>query len=76
MSLDPFRNYDAWLERPYQEAAARADAFVDWCEREGVDPDAPDAWDRYEAAIVDAQEAAAEARAEARAEAYDDYDPF
>lgn len=23
---DPFRNYDAWLEKPYQDAADRAEA--------------------------------------------------
>lgn len=26
--MDPFRNYDAWLEEPYQRAAAQAEAAI------------------------------------------------
>ena len=40
---DPFRNYDAWLERPYQRAAEAADMFIDWCETHNIEPDDPDA---------------------------------
>jgi hypothetical protein len=59
-------SYDSWLEEPYQRMYAEGDAFVEWCERRGIDPDADDAWDRYESDLADAREAAAEARAEAR----------
>lgn len=34
-------NYDAWLEEPYQSAAAEDDAFRDWCETFEEDPDDP-----------------------------------
>jgi hypothetical protein len=32
---DPFRNYDSWLEKPYQNAeneAAKHEAMLDWLE--------------------------------------------
>jgi hypothetical protein len=61
-------SYDSWLEAPYQRMYAEGDAFVFWCEQHDVDPDADDAWDRYESDVADAREAAAEARAEAMAE--------
>lgn len=67
-------NYDAWLERPYQEAYDRGDAFVAWCEREGVDPDDADAQGRFEDALETAAEEAAEERAIRRAEAREDGD--
>lgn len=31
--------YDAWLEKPYVERAERDEAFLAFCEREGIDPD-------------------------------------
>lgn len=36
---DPFAGYDAWLERPYQDMIAEADAFYEWAEAEGYDVD-------------------------------------
>lgn len=37
MSRDPFANYDAWLERPYQDMMDESDRFVDWAEEYGYD---------------------------------------
>lgn len=31
--------YDAWLERPYVEAAEQSDAYVAWAEANGLDPE-------------------------------------
>lgn len=31
--------YDAWLERPYVEAAKQAEAYESYCERNDLDPD-------------------------------------
>lgn len=48
---DAFANYDAWLEKPYQDMYAAGDAYVDFCEREGLDPDTPEAqsaWAEYQ----------------------------
>jgi hypothetical protein len=42
------RGYDDWLEAPYVNAARREEAFEQFCERNGVDFDAPDAWDQFE----------------------------
>lgn len=39
---DPFVGYDAWLERPYQDMIADADAFYDWAEANGFDLDDDD----------------------------------
>lgn len=39
--------YDAWLERPYIEAAEQAEAYLAWCNERNVDPDAPGAEDDY-----------------------------
>lgn len=50
---DPFAGYDAWLERPYQEMCEAADAFVDWCEANDIDPDDPNAEALFEAAAMD-----------------------
>lgn len=63
------RGYDAWLERPYVDAARQEEAFEKWCEAEDVEFDAPDAWERFEAAMADEWEARADDLAEARAEA-------
>jgi hypothetical protein len=35
--------YDAWLERPHQDAIAESERFLDWCEEHNIDPDDPDA---------------------------------
>ena len=63
---------DAWLESPYTNRARQDALFEDWCEREDQDPEAPDAWDKFEAAMEadreDAEIAAGEARADARRE--------
>lgn len=48
-------SYDAWLERPYQDAAAESDAYVSWCEREGLDPD-DDHYDEFRDAMDQARE--------------------
>jgi hypothetical protein len=47
-------SYDSWLEAPYQRAAAQADAYVTWCEGEGLDPD-DDHWQAFEEAMDDAR---------------------
>ncbi len=49
-------NYDAWLERPYVEAAEQAERFEAWCESEDIDSDQDDAWDLYEEAMADLDE--------------------
>lgn len=72
MARDPFANYDAWLERPIQDAYAREDAFTDWCEREDVDPEAPDAYARYEEWEQGQAEMAAESQWDTRRE-YEEY---
>lgn len=38
---DPFANYDAWLERPYQDMIDADDDFLDWADMEGYDLDDP-----------------------------------
>lgn len=48
-------SYDAWLEKPYQDAAAEAEAYAQWCEREGHDPD-DDLWDEFNDAMAEAKE--------------------
>jgi hypothetical protein len=64
-----FANYDAWLERPYQEMMEASDDFVDWAETEGFDLNDPDearrAERRYEDYLSDCAEAEAEAQYEA-----------
>lgn len=57
-------SYDAWLEAPYQRAHAEGDAFIDWCESRNIDYESDDAWNRFQADMDDAREAAAEAYAE------------
>jgi hypothetical protein len=37
--MDPFRNYDAYLERPYQDAADAAHAEEGAWQHRGIDPD-------------------------------------
>lgn len=62
-------DYDSWLEAPYHEAAERSDAFVSFCEAEGLDPDDAESDDAFIQHLVESSEAAAEAAAEAKAEA-------
>ena len=50
---DPFANYDAWLERPYQEMMEESDHFYDWAEEEGYDLDDPDQFRDAEEAYFD-----------------------
>lgn len=42
----PFRNYDAWLEKPYQDMLADADHLIDafetWCAEHDIDFDVCD----------------------------------
>ena len=40
--------YDAWLERPYQDACDAAEAYWTWCEARGFDPDTEEAADAYQ----------------------------
>lgn len=40
---DPFAGYDAWLERPYQDMIDESDAYYDWCDTNGFDPDTEEA---------------------------------
>ena len=68
MTADPFRNYDAWLEAPYQAMYADWDRFSEWCEAEGLDPEDRASVDAYEAWCEDGAADAAERRAEARAD--------
>ena len=42
---------DAWLEAPYVDAARREAEFEQWCEATGTDPEADDAWERFEDAL-------------------------
>lgn len=60
-------SYDAWLERPYQEAAAEGDAYVNWCEENDLDP-GDDHWDDFEQEMADRADDAAIERAEAARE--------
>lgn len=66
---DPFANYDAWLERPYQDMMEESDRFVDWAEENDYDLDDLDAMkiaeENYEFWIQDQAESQAEAQYEA-----------
>lgn len=39
--------YDAWLERPHQDALEESERFSDWCEEHGIEFDDPDAESAY-----------------------------
>lgn len=39
--------YDAWLSRPYEDAAIEAERYWDFCEEHGLDPDDPDSESLY-----------------------------
>jgi hypothetical protein len=60
-------SYDAWLEAPYVEAAAKGDAYANWCEENDKDPE-EDHWDEFEQEMADRADDAAEERAEAMRE--------
>ena len=45
--------YDRWLEAPYREAEAREAQFERFCNEQDVDPNASDAWERFDAWIED-----------------------
>ena len=60
-------NYDAWLEKPYQDRYAREDEYVRWCEENDLDP-ADDLWDDFEEYLADLADDYALAQAEAAAE--------
>lgn len=55
MTTSPMANYDAWLEKPYQDAYAAEDGYVEWCEEEGLDP-AEDHFEAYEQAQADRED--------------------
>ena len=63
---DPFANYDAWLEKPYQDMMDDADAYYDWCDLNGVDPDSEEAEIGYQEWM--------EVQYEDYPDDYDDYD--
>lgn len=66
-------NYDAWLEKPYQDKAREDDAFQNFCEHYGYDPDSEEAEYEFEDHMQSAAEDAAIAAYEARMERdYDD----
>lgn len=44
---DPFANYDAWLERPYQDMMDESDRYYQWCEDNDMDPDNEDSVTAY-----------------------------
>lgn len=67
---DPFANYDAWLERPYQEMMNAGDDFVEWAEMEGYDLDDSAQTNEAEKAYHDYLDACAEEDAVNRHEAY------
>lgn len=71
--MSAWAGYDAWLERPYQEAAEAAEAWEqaeEEAERRGDGWTAEEVLDEWADADLDRQIEAAEARAEDRAEAY------
>ncbi len=71
--MSAWAGYDAWLERPYQEAAEAAEAWEaaeEEAERRGDGSTAEDIIEEWEDAAVERAIEAAEARAEDRAEAY------
>lgn len=45
---DVFANYDSWLEAPYQESMSASDAYYDWCDVQGLDPEESESEDAYE----------------------------
>ena len=68
-------NYDAWLEAPYQQRYAEDDAYFDFCESRGLDPE-----DDNEAAWEDYKEAMSEPDPDLaydlwRESQYDEYEP-
>lgn len=67
---DPFANYDAWLEEPYQRAIAEGDAFVDWADENGYDLDDPEDAKAAEEDYSDYMAECADYDAEAKYEAY------
>lgn len=60
-------NYDAWLEKPYQDFYAEADAYVEWCEENGLDPE-DDHNEDFKQAMADREDDYYADLAEARAE--------
>lgn len=71
MTGDPWAGYDAWLERPYQEAAAADERFERLAEHYGLDPDKDS--DEIERLMAEDEEAALEAKAERIAEYREGY---
>ncbi len=67
---DPFANYDAWLERPYQDMIEESDRFFDWAEEEGYDLDDPAQEEQALADYEDYIQSCYEDEAEAKYEAY------
>lgn len=67
--IDTLTGLDAWLERPYTEAAKHEGAFENFCEENGFDYDDPAASDAFEQWLEDLEESRGEEEAERRAEA-------
>jgi hypothetical protein len=71
MTRDPWAGYDAWLERPYQEAAERGEQYERTAELHDLDPDTDG--DEIERRMAEDREAELEAKAERIAEYRDGY---
>ena len=58
--MDPFRNYDAWLEAPFQRAMEEGDRLAEeWerhCDEEGVDPEDEEAYQAWLSDTYSAEE--------------------
>lgn len=50
------RGHQEYLEAPYTNAARREAEFEGWCEENDIDPESPDAWDRFEDALAEVDE--------------------
>jgi hypothetical protein len=57
VTRDPFRNYDSWLEAPFQRAQEEgerlAEAWEVYCDDEGVDPEDVEAYQSWLASLDD-----------------------
>ncbi|CAB4176654.1 hypothetical protein UFOVP978_50 [uncultured Caudovirales phage] len=57
-------SYDAWLEKPFQQAQDQSDRFEKWCEDNDQLIDDPDSVDLFVAAEEELEEGAEESRTE------------
>lgn len=61
-------SHQSYLEAPYDQRANRGEAFEWFCEKYGVDPEDPDADQKFEDYCEDMEEDIALRKAEERAE--------